>query len=188
MRVLTCKQYTGHDVDPTVYDGRGGGDVKAIVLHHTGSSNEMGDANWLSQHHVDPVSIHQLILRNGDIVQIVGNNLRAWHAGLSAWGTLEDLNTWSVGVEICNNGTTEPYTPAQLETVAQTVAYNCARFKVPDNYVVTHKQVRDEWIKRHGPADIKTDPHSWQMDSMFKRVNEIRAKWPFPIPLWSCMS
>jgi N-acetylmuramoyl-L-alanine amidase len=148
--------YTAHTEGAAhkVYDERPHGEasIKMIILHHTGSQNEQGDLDWLSNWHPNPVSTHQLIQRSGTIVQVVANVHRAWHAGESSWLDLEDCNTWSIGVEICNNGMGEAYTEAQLQTVAETVAYNCARYHIPDRYVATHKQVRNEYIKRHGPA------------------------------------
>jgi len=189
MSVLTCKEYTGHDVDTRVYDSRGGADIALLILHHTGSSNEHGDAEWLSTYHTNPVSCHQLVLRDGDLVQIVPNEGRAWHAGQSAWGEWEDLNTTSVGIEICNKGDgTEFYTMQQKQIVAATVAYNCARYKVRDENVVSHAQVRAEWIRRHGRAPAKNDPLHWDWGDMWARVAAIRASWPWhDILMWACM-
>jgi N-acetylmuramoyl-L-alanine amidase len=151
-----------------------------------GAQNEQGDLDWLSNWHPNPVSTHQLIQRSGTIVQVVANVHRAWHAGESSWLDLEDCNTWSIGVEICNNGMGEAYTEAQLQTVAETVAYNCARYHIPDRYVATHKQVRNEYIKRHGPAERKYDPWNYPIADMWVRVAAIRANWPAGwVPLWS---
>ena len=40
-----------------------------------------------------PVSAHYLIDRDGALYQLVSEDLRAWHAGPGAWGTISDVNT-----------------------------------------------------------------------------------------------
>ncbi|ABX51217.1 N-acetylmuramyl-L-alanine amidase, negative regulator of AmpC, AmpD [Shewanella baltica OS195] len=63
------------------------------------------------------VSAHFLIRRNGERVQYVSCNDRAWHAGLSRYGERENCNDFSIGIEL--EGTdTEPYTPEQYLSLA----------------------------------------------------------------------
>jgi AmpD protein len=62
------------------------------------------------------VSAHLLIRRNGDLVQFVPFNLRAWHAGVSSWGGRSRCNDFSIGIEL--EGTdTVPYTDQQYATL-----------------------------------------------------------------------
>lgn len=174
--------------DPNVHGGlMARGDPGGILLHHTGSTGEIGDIAWLSQYHSNPVSINQLIKRDGTIVQIVPNDKVAWHAGVSLWdgrggpdpvndGTCND---WMIGVEICNAGNgIEVYTDAQYETVAETVAYNCALFKIPDRDVTSHARVAL-------PIGRKDDPRGWDWHRMWARVDALRAAWPYaPLAEW----
>lgn len=167
--------------DPNCHGGHmAQGDPNGIILHHTGSSNEAGDVAWLSHYHAKPVSVNQLVKRDGTIVQIVPNDVIAWHAGDSVLNGRADCNEWCIGVEICNRGDgTEPYTEAQRESVAQTVAYNCALYHIPDRNVSTHAHVAL-------PPGRKTDPLGWDMAAMWARIHEIRAQWPYKIALWCC--
>ena len=58
------------------------------------------------------VSAHCVVQRNGDVVQYVNFNDRAWHAGLSVFQGQTNCNNFSIGIEI--EGTdTLPYTEAQ---------------------------------------------------------------------------
>ncbi|MEI8241222.1 MAG: N-acetylmuramoyl-L-alanine amidase, partial [Actinomycetota bacterium] len=41
---------------------------------------------------------------DGAITQMVGEELRAWHAGLSSWQGETDTNSRSIGIEIVNPG------------------------------------------------------------------------------------
>ena len=66
------------------------------------------------------VSAHFLVRRNGELVQFVPVNLRAWHAGESCWRGRGRCNDFSVGVEL--EGTDDsPFEPAQYRSVARLI-------------------------------------------------------------------
>lgn len=46
------------------------------------------------------VSAHFLIRRDGEIIQLVSCDDRAWHAGISSWQGRERCNDFSIGVEL----------------------------------------------------------------------------------------
>jgi len=46
------------------------------------------------------VSAHYLIRRDGEIVQFVEPEKRAWHAGVSQWKGRERCNDFSIGIEL----------------------------------------------------------------------------------------
>ena len=46
------------------------------------------------------VSAHFLVRRDGEVVQFVPCDQRAWHAGVSRWRGRENCNDWSIGIEI----------------------------------------------------------------------------------------
>jgi N-acetylmuramoyl-L-alanine amidase len=166
------------NTDPNVHGGQMAiNDPDGIGLHHTGSTNEAGDEAWLSHYHTNPVSINQLVKRDGTIIQIVPNNVVAWSFGASTLSGRSDCNAWCIGVEICNNGIGEVYTDAQYEAVAQTVAYNCALYHIPDLHVSSHARVAL-------PAGRKDDPRGWDWKRMWSRVDELRANWPYAINEW----
>jgi N-acetyl-anhydromuramoyl-L-alanine amidase len=62
------------------------------------------------------VSTHLLIRRNGEPVQFVSFNDRAWHAGKSVWQGREACNDFSIGIE-CEGTDDVPYEPAQYQTL-----------------------------------------------------------------------
>lgn len=74
-----------------------------IVFHYTAGTTASGAIEWFKKPE-SQASAHFVIDRNGDVTQMVPTNRRAWHAGASKWGNLEDLNTYSVGIEIVNAG------------------------------------------------------------------------------------
>lgn len=66
------------------------------------------------------VSAHCLIRRDGEIVQYVPFDKRAWHAGVSCYQGREKCNDFSIGIEL--EGTdTQAYTDAQYQQLAAVV-------------------------------------------------------------------
>jgi N-acetylmuramoyl-L-alanine amidase len=74
-----------------------------IIIHYTG----MAFAHDAIQRLCDPrarVSSHYFVVENGSVIQLVQEAKRAWHAGVSSWGGDADINSRSIGIEICNPG------------------------------------------------------------------------------------
>jgi N-acetyl-anhydromuramoyl-L-alanine amidase len=63
------------------------------------------------------VSAHFFIRRNGDLVQFVACNDRAWHAGASSWRGRDRCNDFSIGIEL-EGADDVPYTPLQYGKLA----------------------------------------------------------------------
>ena len=63
------------------------------------------------------VSAHLLLRRDGELLQFVSFDERAWHAGKSSYLGREDCNDYSIGIEL--EGTDDdPYTAAQYRRLA----------------------------------------------------------------------
>jgi len=62
------------------------------------------------------VSAHFLIRRDGNVMQFVSTNDRAWHAGVSSFGGRQRCNDFSIGIEL--EGTDfEPFSALQYDTL-----------------------------------------------------------------------
>jgi AmpD protein len=73
------------------------------------------------------VSSHFLIRREGEVIQYVPCELRAWHAGASSWKGRERCNDFSVGIEL--EGTDYlPFTDAQYESLVELTRALFARY------------------------------------------------------------
>ena len=84
------------------------------------------------------VSSHYLIRRSGELVQFVAPELRAWHAGASAWRGRNACNDYSIGVEL--EGTDDaPFEDAQYATLASLIRALRARF--PLRHLAAHSDV-----------------------------------------------
>ncbi len=64
------------------------------------------------------VSTHVLIRRQGEIIQYVSFNRRAWHAGQSEFAGRVACNDFSIGIEI-EGADDVPYTDAQYTRLAE---------------------------------------------------------------------
>lgn len=53
---------------------------------------------------VAEVSAHYLIARDGTVLSLVTEDMRAWHAGAGSWCGQDDINSRSIGIELDNNG------------------------------------------------------------------------------------
>ena len=62
---------------------------------------------------------------------------RAWHAGGGRWGTLTDLNSTSIGIEI-DNEVGEPFTEAQVATLLRLLDDLTSRLSIPKTQVIAH--------------------------------------------------
>ena len=77
------------------------------------------------------VSAHFFIRRDGELVQFVDADARAWHAGASSWRGRENCNDDSIGIEL-EGLEGEPFEVAQYATLGQL----CRRLK--ERYPVAH--------------------------------------------------
>lgn len=110
-----------------------------IIIHQTSSANVGAALRTLT----DParkVSAHYLIGRDGELIQLVDESRRAWHAGESEWGGLTDLNSASIGIELDNTGD-EPFADAQIATLLGLLGELRERHRIPAANVIGHGDI-----------------------------------------------
>ncbi len=74
-----------------------------LLMHYTGMETGQAAIDRLT----DPesgVNVHYIVEENGNVIDIVPENKRAWHAGVSFWAGEDDINSASIGIEIINSG------------------------------------------------------------------------------------
>lgn len=122
------------------YDARPEGmRIKYIIVHYTEFEDAKTALTWLC----DPkkkVSAHYLICKTGTCYQMVDDEKRAWHAGVSQWGADENLNHSSIGIELDNNGQ-EPFAEAQMDTLLALLEQLCAHHPIPRANVLGHEDI-----------------------------------------------
>jgi N-acetylmuramoyl-L-alanine amidase len=116
-------------------DGIAGPDL--IVLHYTAMTGGAGPAIALLSDPEAQVSAHYVIGERGAVTQLVADDRRAWHAGAGRWGAQEDVNSRSLGIELCNDGHS-PFGAAQMDATEALLASLMARHAIPPQNVIGH--------------------------------------------------
>lgn len=88
---------------PNFGERRDGKAPDILLLHYTGMATGQGAEDWLCEPQSE-VSCHYIVHEDGRIVQMVPEEMRAWHAGKGFWKGETDINSRSVGIEIVNGG------------------------------------------------------------------------------------
>jgi N-acetyl-anhydromuramyl-L-alanine amidase AmpD len=116
--------------------------ISALVLHYTGTPTAE-DALALLCDPASQVSAHYFIHEDGEILQLLPETRRAWHAGKSYWGGERDMNSASIGVEIVHPGHDEPrpFPARQIEAVASLARDICARRSIAPQRVLAHSDI-----------------------------------------------
>jgi N-acetylmuramoyl-L-alanine amidase len=110
-----------------------------VILHHTSNDNpERALATLTTPERA--VSAHYLITREGALVQLVDERMRAWHAGESYWGGQTDMNSASIGIELDNTGS-EPFPEPQMATLLSLLSDLRERYRIPAANVIGHSDV-----------------------------------------------
>ena len=94
------KQFYTQNFDPIKRKKR---NIKFLVFHYTGMKTEKSALKRLTDNN-SKVSCHYFIKKNGSIINMVPDLYISWHAGISNWKKLKELNKFSIGIEIHNPG------------------------------------------------------------------------------------
>jgi N-acetyl-anhydromuramyl-L-alanine amidase AmpD len=115
--------------------------AQLIVLHYTEQNSVDQSLRTLrGGNREGPVSAHYLIGSDGHIYQLVADDARAWHAGAGRWGTIEDVNSASIGIELDNDGKSA-FAPAQIDALLRLLADLTARLRIDRSQVIGHEDL-----------------------------------------------
>jgi N-acetylmuramoyl-L-alanine amidase len=152
--------------------------VTMLVLHYTGMADAASAIAALTSPE-SKVSSHYVVTEDGQVLRLVEENKRAWHAGRSFWRGITDVNSASIGIEIVNPGHELGYRPfpeEQMAALIPLVAEIVGTYGITPSNVVGHSDVAParkidpgelfDWerLARHGlalprPAKNLADPH-----------------------------
>ena len=128
--------------------------VDHLVLHYTGMQSAAAALARLC----DPaakVSAHYLVDEDGAVYALVEEAARAWHAGVSYWRGVRQLNDRSVGIEIVNPGHEFGYRPfpaPQLAALAALCRGILSRHDIPARNVVAHSDIAPD--RKQDPGEL----------------------------------
>ena len=110
-----------------------------VILHYTAMQSAQEALERLCSP-LHEVSAHYLIDRVGQQYQLVDEAHRAWHAGVGGWGRCFDINSASIGIELCNSGE-GPYTGAQMGALAGLLRTIMRRWDIPKERIIGHSDI-----------------------------------------------
>lgn len=117
--------------------------ISMVVLHYT----EMKPVETALARMCDPavsVSAHYCITEEGEVIRLVPEDRRAWHAGASYWRGIPDVNSASIGIELDHPGHGLGYrafTDAQIDALIPLLARIVKQYDIPRANVVGHSDV-----------------------------------------------
>ena len=117
--------------------------IKFIIIHYTGMQSEIESINRLIDKN-SKVSCHYLINRKGTITQMVKENKIAWHAGVSKWKNIKNLNKNSIGIELVNKGHFfgyENYSNLQINSLIKLCSKLKKKYKIRRENFLGHSDI-----------------------------------------------
>ena len=126
-----------------------------VIIHHTAQNSCDQTLRTFTLTRTQ-VSSHYVVCRDGTVYHMLNDLLRAHHAGIGKWGSVTDMNSQSIGIEIDNNGS-EPFSEAQMISLLQLLDRLKKAFNIPQGNFIGHL----DWAPGR-----KVDPSrhfSWQM-------------------------
>ena len=155
-------------LSPNFGERRDGATPDIIVLHYTAMPDWCAARDWLCNPEAE-VSAHYIISEQGDVVQMVAEDQRAWHAGAGSWGDITDVNSRSIGIELNNTGSA-PFAAALMDALDRLLPEIMTRWAIPPERVIAHSDlapgrkidpgVKFDWARlvRSGLAVAATPP------------------------------
>jgi N-acetylmuramoyl-L-alanine amidase len=117
--------------------------VDMLVLHYTGMASGQAALERLC----DPaskVSAHYTIDEDGTVYAHVAEARRAWHAGVSHWAGVDNVNARAIGIELVNPGHEFGYRAfpdAQIATLIELAHDIFTRHTIAPSHVLGHSDV-----------------------------------------------
>jgi N-acetylmuramoyl-L-alanine amidase len=128
--------------------------VSILVLHYTGMRDAASAIDRLRAPDAK-VSSHYVVAEDGQMLRLVDESKRAWHAGKSHWRGIDDVNSASVGIEIVNPGHEFGYVPfpeAQIDALIPLVSEIVGRHKITRGNVVGHSDIAP--ARKQDPGEL----------------------------------
>jgi len=110
-----------------------------IIIHHTAQDSLQKTLRTFTSQKTK-VSAHYVISRDGKVVHMLNDYLRAWHAGNGSWGKDTDINSVSLGIELDNNGS-EPFSDIQINSLLALLTKLKKDYSIPTQNIIGHSDI-----------------------------------------------
>ena len=126
--------------------------IKFIIFHYTGMKKEKDAINKLISQN-SKVSSHYFIKKDGEILSMVPDLYKAWHAGISIWKNYKSLNKYSIGIEIHNPGHDNKYnkfTEKQIHSILKLSKFLIKKYNIKSKFILGHSDISPDRKKDPG--------------------------------------
>lgn len=110
-----------------------------VVIHYTAMRSTVAARDALCNPKTE-VSAHYLIAESGEVILLVPEELRAWHAGVGQWGGVTDVNSRSIGIELANPGNC-PFAYRQIDALTELLNGIFKRWLIRPERVIAHSDM-----------------------------------------------
>lgn len=110
-----------------------------VIIHHTAQNSCDQTLKTFTLARTQ-VSAHYVICKNGTVHHMLNDYLRAWHGGIAKWGSLTDVNSASIGIEIDNNGF-ETFTDPQITSLVRLLDTLKKNYNIPPGNFIGHADI-----------------------------------------------
>lgn len=141
------------------FDKRPQKKIDTIVIHSTHRTFSFSIKRLCDK--LAKVSCHYIINLDGKIYQLIPDQARAWHAGISCWRGITCLNNNSIGIELVDTDNKrrriKEFPKPQMGSLLVLLKLLIKKYQIPDWNIVAHSDIA---------PDRKDDPgenFDWQL-------------------------
>ncbi len=110
-----------------------------VIIHHTAQDSTAQTLKTFTLPRTQ-VSAHYVIGKDGSVYHLLNDYMRAWHGGIARWGSVTDINSISVGIELDNNGF-EPFTEPQIQSLLHVLTTLKKQYNIPAANFIGHGDI-----------------------------------------------
>ena len=156
--------------------------AKYLIIHHTGWGNYKSNIKYLTTSTAQ-ASVHFIIWENWETCKCFENEPKImWHTGQSVWGSLTNMNKYSLWIEVVGYG---EYNIHQFISLVDIVEYLMYHFNIPRENVLRHCDLTHagstskklwDWKSKSRKVDIWLDFFWWTTDDFIRRRSQLTPR------------
>ena len=152
------EEFSENEKNRNHWDNRGEDPIQFLVMHYTVCDFPVTlrlftanvDSGRVSAHYVLTQQDETFKVSGGIPIQVVPEDRRAWHAGVSSWRGVKNLNATSIGIENINPGFIGdelvqpkwfPFDPVQITSLGLLSSDIVRRYKIQPQNVIGHADI-----------------------------------------------
>lgn len=131
-----------------------GTEINTVVIHYTGMKSFDEALDRLCNKDSN-VSTHYIIKKDGEIISLVDDKFRAWHAGVSSWRGRDNVNDYSIGIELVNKGHEfgyEEFPERQMDSLLRLFEILMEKYPIEQRNIIGHSDIAP--TRKEDPGEL----------------------------------